>query len=200
MELLLREQDKFPVTCKDPAITSVYMDMATRQTQFEALVNAYSADLYRYAYWLCQRPDLAEDLVQETFARAWKALGSLNDFNAAKGWLITILRRENARYHNKYRHEKTHSRIDDMEIDTLELSEPRVSASEQLILREALAQLPEDYREPLLMQVIGGYSSTEIAEHMDITPGAVMTRLFRARQAMRKLLQDDNLEQLSEKV
>jgi len=68
---------------------------------FEQLVSAYANDLYRYAYWLCKQPTLAEDLVQETFARAWKSIESLKDEKAAKAWLITILRRENARLYRK---------------------------------------------------------------------------------------------------
>ncbi len=54
-------------------------------------------DLYRYAMWICGNDALAKDLVQETFLRAWRALDSLKDVDAAKSWLITILRREYAR-------------------------------------------------------------------------------------------------------
>ncbi|WP_411431513.1 sigma factor, partial [Aeromonas enteropelogenes] len=70
--------------------------MADKQTKFEALVHALHGDLYRYAYWLTRDPAVAEDLVQETFLRAWKAIDTLLDDKAAKSWLITILRRENA--------------------------------------------------------------------------------------------------------
>ena len=68
-----------------------------KQRKYEALVRAYHRDLFRYAYWLCKDKSVAEDLVQETCLRAWKSLDSLQDEKAAKSWLITILRRENAR-------------------------------------------------------------------------------------------------------
>jgi RNA polymerase sigma-70 factor (ECF subfamily) len=75
----------------------VSLGMKTKQLKYEALVRAYSDDLYRYGVWLCRDPNIAEDLVQETFLRAWRSLESLKDQGAAKSWLITILRRENAR-------------------------------------------------------------------------------------------------------
>ncbi|WP_280136463.1 sigma factor, partial [Aeromonas bivalvium] len=70
--------------------------MADKQKKYEALVHALHGDIYRYAYWLCRDPHVAEDLVQETYLRAWRAIDSLVDDKAAKPWLITILRRENA--------------------------------------------------------------------------------------------------------
>lgn len=78
------------------ATSSVDSNM-DKQRKYEALVRAYHKDLFRYAYWLCKDKSVAEDLVQETCLRAWKALDSLQDEKAAKSWLITILRRENAR-------------------------------------------------------------------------------------------------------
>jgi len=57
--------------------------------------------------------------------------------------------------------------------------------NEIILLRQAMANLPLEYREPLLLQVIGGYSCDEIATELGIKPGAVMTRLFRARQKLR---------------
>ena len=71
--------------------------MNTKEQGFESMVHAYSKDLYRYGYWLSRDSAIAEDLVQETFLRAWRAIDSLNDAKAAKSWLFTILRRENAR-------------------------------------------------------------------------------------------------------
>ncbi|MEM1082306.1 MAG: sigma-70 family RNA polymerase sigma factor, partial [Pseudomonadota bacterium] len=73
------------------------MNNAERQRRFDALARRYSDDLYRFAVWLCRDPTLANDLIQETYVRAWKALDKLQDPDKAKSWLITILRREFAR-------------------------------------------------------------------------------------------------------
>lgn len=69
---------------KDPTTSPVYGGMADKQTKYEALVHALHGDIYRYAYWLCRDPQVAEDLVQETFLRAWKSIDSLLDDKAAK--------------------------------------------------------------------------------------------------------------------
>jgi RNA polymerase sigma-70 factor (ECF subfamily) len=152
-----------------------------RNPDFESLVRAYSAELYRYAYWLCRDRFVAEDIVQETFARAWSARASLREQAAARSWLYTIVRREHARLHERKRLD-----LDDaQEIDAIEDQRLR-SVSADLEMRQALHALPESYREPLLLQVIGGFSCEEIAEMMNLTPGAVMTRLTRARQVLRR--------------
>jgi len=163
--------------------------MNARQTQFEALVNAYSTDLFRYAVWLVRDSQLAEDLVQETFMRAWKAIDTLRDPALAKTWLITILRRERARAFEKNRAEN--SSLDDIDLDAVAGFDAGHGKTEHFVLRRALEALPEDYREPLLMQIIGGYSCEEIAESMGLQPGAVMTRLSRARQKLVRLLGGD---------
>ena len=82
---------------KENKQASVSNDMANKQKRYEVLVLALHSDIYRYAYWLVKDKAIAEDIVQETFLRAWKSLDSLKDEKAAKSWLITILRRENAR-------------------------------------------------------------------------------------------------------
>ena len=68
--------------------------MTIKQKRYEALVQVYHTELYRFAYWLCNDPTIAEDLVQETFLRAWRSLDALQDDKAVKPWLLTILRRE----------------------------------------------------------------------------------------------------------
>ena len=70
------------------------MKDAERKRRFDALARQYAEDLFRFGVWMCGDHALANDLVQETFVRAWKALDSLKDAGAAKSWLITILRRE----------------------------------------------------------------------------------------------------------
>jgi len=120
--------------------------------------------------------------VQETFTRAWQGLEGLRDAKAAKSWLYTILRREHARLYERKRLE-----IDEgQELDDLEDSGSS-GAYDGLEMRDALGSLSEGYREPLLLQVLGGFSCDEIAAMMHISAGAVMTRLSRARLALRKL-------------
>ena len=164
-----------------------------RKSKFEGLARAYSAELYRYAYWLCRDRFVAEDLVQETFTRAWQSWEGLRDDKAAKSWLYTILRNEHARLH-----ERKQLAIDpDQELDEL-MDNSGANAFDAFEMRDMLAALPETYREPLMLQVIGGFGCAEIATMMGITEGAVMTRLTRARQAVRRLLDPKPLTRAKE--
>jgi len=155
-----------------------------RRRRFETLVNTFGKDIYRYAFWLCRDHTLAEDLVQETFARAWKALDQLNDDHAAKSWLFTIVRRENAR-----RFERAQPEMQPLETDRVAENTHYDTSTEAFVLRQALIQLPQRYREPLVLQIIGGYSIEEIAQQLNLSAGAVMTRVHRARQKLREALQ-----------
>ena len=157
---------------------------SSRALLFQKTINIYRDDLFRYAYWLTGDRSVAEDLVQETFLRAWKAMHKLQKPEAAKGWLITILRRENAR-----RFERFQPQFSAMPAEALEERKPDYDTStEAFALRNAIAQLPEEYREPLVLQVIHGYSQKEIAQQLNITTGGAGTRLFRARKKLRELL------------
>lgn len=160
-------------------------EAASARVRFNKLVSEYSQDVFRYAFWLCRDRSMAEELSQETFMRAWKAIDSLQDDKAAKSWLFTIVRRENARQYERKRLDT----VDDPDFDRVETTRPEYDTStEAFVLRRALEELPEEYREPLVLQVIGGYSTEEIADQLGIKAGAVMTRLFRARKKLREML------------
>ncbi len=173
-------------TGKDPCTSPVYGEMADKQTKYEALVHALHGDIYRYAYWLCRDPQIAEDLVQETFLRAWKAIDTLLDDKAAKAWLITILRRENARRFER-------KQFDLVDLDEHPLRDQGVLPSEQEMehewLRRHIARLPAEYQEPLLLQVLGGFSGEAIAEQLGLNKNTVMTRLFRARNQIKEAME-----------
>ncbi len=156
--------------------------MEKAQQRFEKLVLALSSDMYRYAFFLCRNEDLAEDLVQETYMRAWRFLGSLRDESKAKSWLFTTLRREFARQFERYQ-----PRFDDVDPDLL--PGERSSQLEVLVIRRAMLGLPLKYREPIVLQVIGGYSGEEIANVLGVPRATVNTRLFRARQRLRKIFE-----------
>jgi RNA polymerase sigma-70 factor (ECF subfamily) len=160
--------------------------VSSKQRQFDALVRGLSGDLFRYGYWLCGDEALAHDLVQETFLRAWRALDDLRDTAAAKAWLITILRREHARLYER----KTPQFADVDEVDVVDERDAQMPefAGEENVIRNAIRQLDAKYREPLLLQVLGGFSCDEIARELKITPAAVMTQVFRARQKLKAML------------
>jgi RNA polymerase sigma-70 factor (ECF subfamily) len=160
--------------------------MLTKQRRYDSLVRALHADLFRYAYWLCGNRHVAEDITQETFLRAWRSLDSLKDDKAAKAWLITILRRENAR-----RFERKQFDYSDVEQELLEdhLSSSTEDKTEQYWLRRQIGKLEMEYREPLLLQLIGGFSGDEIASLLELNRNTVMTRLFRARNQLKDALE-----------
>jgi len=121
--------------------------------------------------------------VQEALLRAWKSLDALREDAAAKPWLLTIVRRENARYFER-------RRLETVDIDNLTASQSAMLAeapNEELDdLRESIYGLDDDYREPLVLQVLMGYSTSEIAELMGLKQGAVLTRLHRARLKLKE--------------
>lgn len=158
--------------------------MPVRQHRFEILARALVPSLYRYAYWLAREKTLAEDLVQETLLRAWRSLDQLRDEAAARQWLITILRREFARELSR--------RKDTVDIDGLALADSRASLggddTDLHDVRRAMQKLAPEYREPLVLQVLMGCSTEEIAAQLELTQATVLTRLFRARNQLREML------------
>ncbi|TQO97773.1 sigma-70 family RNA polymerase sigma factor [Vibrio cholerae] len=167
---------------KKVSLRPVNNDM-DRQRKYEALVRAYHRDLYRYAYWLCKDRSIAEDLVQETCLRAWKSLDSLLDEKAAKAWLITILRRENARRFERKQFDLVD--IDDHDYEA-KYSDDEYHQNEWL--QRQILKLDVEYREPLFLQVVGGFSGEEIADILSLNKNTVMTRLFRARNQLKEMM------------
>ena len=156
--------------------------------RFAEVIEPLRADVYRFALWLAKDRQVAEDVVQETLLRAWRSLDSLQDALAAKHWLLTIARREHARLYERKRHVTVN--LDDLiEVESPMLaSEDHRPDDEVHTVRRAILALEDEYREPLVLQVLMGYSTEEIATHMNINQGAVLTRLFRARNRLRAKL------------
>ncbi len=130
---------------------------------------------------------MAKDLVQETYLRAWHALDSLKNEKAAKSWIFMILRREFARLFE--RKVPPISSLDDLDFD-IEDTKP-AGPDDQVeidIVRDAIMKLDKKYAEPLMLQVVGGFSCEEIAEQLNISKSAVMTQLFRARSKLQTAL------------
>ena len=159
-----------------------------RRARFQALCQSLRPDLLRFAFWLSRDRALAEDVVQESMLRAWKAQDSLLDESAAKPWLLTIIRREYARTFER-------KRFPTVDVDELiAKEEPLLAAAEEQDIRDvrsAMLKLPDEYREPLVLQVLMGYSTAEIARELNLSAAAVLTRLFRARKQLRAACGED---------
>lgn len=164
----------------DPAVP-IQSDKV-REQFYQSLVNSYHGDLYRYAYWLSKDHQQAEDVVQETFLRAWRSLDKLRDVSSVKAWLFTIVRNENARLYRRYR--PPMKNIEDY--DVVDASTEVSSAVSRHELQSMIMSLDENFREPLLLQIIGGFSINEIADMLDMKLNTVLSRLFRARSLLKQ--------------
>ena len=126
---------------------------------FARLLETLRPDLVRFAFWLARDRAVAEDVVQETLIRAWKSRDELKDSAAARPWLLTIVRREHARSMSASgcrRWTWKPWKIGRSGAGQRRRCRPRGS-------RRAIMQLPDEYREPLVLQVLGGFTTSEIA-------------------------------------
>ncbi len=168
-------------------VSSVGGALAAEDAAADPIVSLFGSmrpDLLRFAHWLARDRAIAEDIVQEALLRAWRSREALKDQGAARAWLLTIVRREHARLYERKRLELV-ALDDGAELDGM--PSPPGPDNEIDSLREAILKLPLEYREPLIMQVLGGFSTAEIAEELSLSPTAVLTRLFRARNKLRTL-------------
>lgn len=154
---------------------------------FKQLIADHYAGLYRFAQSLCRRQGTAEDLVQQTFLQ-WARKGHTlrGDASSAKTWLYTTLYREwlgIARREQKHEHVEfepdLHGATDEPD------EEPLVDS---VSLQRALDELDEHYRAPLVLFYLRELSYKDIAETLGLPIGTVMSRLSRAKDALRKLL------------
>lgn len=161
--------------------------LAAAQNDFERYMLKYRGDLHRFAIWFTRDPVIAEDAVQEASLRAWKSWHRLRDRTAVKSWLLMIVRRECARVYER-------KKLPTNDIAGLTAADQFYIAVEDdestLDIQRAILNLHKSYREPMILQVFMGFKAKEIAEILEITPGAVLTRLFRARQKLNEQFSD----------
>ncbi len=170
--------------------------------EFAALVEAHLDGLYGAALRLTRNRDAAEDLVQETFLKAWRSFYTFQPGTNARAWLYRIMM--NA-YIDSYRKAGREPEIVDQEdVEELYLYS-RVQESEELRrqgnpeeialqrvmdadVEAALQSLPETFRAAVILADLEGFSYREIAQILDIPIGTVMSRLFRGRRLLQKAL------------
>ena len=177
-----------------------------RAARFERDAMQYLDQLYGAAMRMTRNPADAEDLVQETYLKAFAAFDSFTDGTNLKAWLFRILTNTYINIYRKKQRQPYQTGTDDLtdwqlheaeSHDSRGLRSAEAEALDRLAdadVVEALAKVPEDFRMAVYLADVEGFSYKEIAEIMDTPVGTVMSRLHRGRKLLRELLEDYAIE------
>jgi RNA polymerase sigma factor (sigma-70 family) len=159
--------------------------------RFEEVILPHMDAAYNLARWLARNDHDAEDLVQESYLRAFKFFGSFHGANA-RGWLLTIVRNTCYTWFRENRAEELttsfNEEIHSTEADPFDPQKLLLQRESSQLLKQALEELPLEFREVLVLRELEGLSYKEIAIIADIPPGTVMSRLARARTRLKQCL------------
>ena len=170
-------------------------EKSVRDATFEDLAMPLFDQLYNFARWLTQDTTEAEDLTQETYAKALRGFSSFQMGTNFRAWMYRILRNTFLTSRTGLKatvpiDEETDERLLPVESTTPESS--LIEQASREIVQQALTELPVRFREILLLCEVEEMSYQEIAETLGIPIGTVMSRLYRARKALRDLLRKKN--------
>ncbi|HMC42522.1 MAG TPA: sigma-70 family RNA polymerase sigma factor [Acidimicrobiales bacterium] len=177
--------------------------MADRE-RFVELAMEHMPSLYTAALRMTRNPSEAEDLVQETYLKAYRAFDSFQEGTNLKAWLYKIQTNTFINAYRARRRRPEQTELDDVEdlylyrrLGGLEAATAGRSAEEQVMdlftdaeVKSALDSLPEQFRIAVLLADVEGFSYKEIADIMDVPIGTVMSRIHRGRRALQKALYD----------
>ena len=160
--------------------------MALSQAEFNRFVDDHSPALYRMAYRMVGDRHEAEDMVQEAFRSAWKSRAAYETGRGDRAWLASILRRriiDRWRKHPDPTTADSHTQLD----VGVEGFDP-LARDYTDEMQAALAVLPTELRETLLLVVVGELTHQETADLLDVPLGTVLSRVSRARRRLRETL------------
>jgi RNA polymerase sigma-70 factor, ECF subfamily len=190
---------RLPLTTPLPSFPMA--ESTTAGPQFDAEALPHLDALYRVALRLTGDPSQAEDLVQDTMLKAYRAWRQYRPGSNARGWLLTILRNT---FINDYRRRKLEPVATDLEMVEphalyrhVEEVDPEGAFFSQIVdekVLEAVDALPPDFREVLVLSDMEGMSYGEIAETLHIPVGTVKSRLFRGRRQLQTSLYEYAVE------
>jgi RNA polymerase sigma-70 factor (ECF subfamily) len=172
------------------------------QAQFAEQAMPYMGSLYSAALRMTRNPADAEDLVQETYLKAYRAFGTFKEGTNLKAWLYRILTNTYINSYRARRRRPEQTDLDEVEdlylyrrLGGLEAANAGRSAEEQVLehftegdVKAAVEALPEQFRMAVLLADVEGFSYKEIADILDVPIGTVMSRLHRGRKALQKTL------------
>ena len=154
-------------------------------SHFDRVVGAYTAELFHFALWLTRDRHRAEDILQEALTRAWRNWNHVKDEAARRSWMYAIVRNEF--YRDARKASRGEEEIDDAAL--AEIADER-DFTRGIEVRQLLERLPAQFIEPLVLQNLAGLSCEEVAQVLGVSVGAAMTRISRARTALRDLMRE----------
>jgi len=174
---------------------------AERTKRFERDALQYMNQLYAAAMRYTRNPEDAQDLVQDTYAKAYTSFHQFEPGTNLKAWLYRVL---TTTFINNYRKDQRRPQTSDSELEDWQLAEASSHTSDQgkstedVVLenlpdsdiKNALAQIPEEFRMVVYLADVEGFSYKEIAEIVGVPTGTVMSRLHRGRKQLREKLTD----------
>ncbi len=171
----------------------------TRDAEFARDALPFMDDVYRFAYSLTRNPADAEDLVQETYLRAYRSWHTFQPGSDARRWLFTICRNAFLRSREKLRHEVD---VEDGSVETIAAvqahSEMRHDGTDQILsrvdlapaLQRALDELAEPFRSTVILVDVEDQSYDAASEVLGVPVGTVRSRLFRGRRQLQEKLRE----------
>lgn len=162
----------------------------------------YAPQLFATALRMTRNRADAEDLVQETFLKGWRAFESYQQGTNLRAWLFRIMTNTFINKYNSQQRRPQETELDEVEelylfrrMGAFDQSKMTHSAEDQMLelftddeVKNAIEELPETFRIPVLLSDVEGFSYKEIAEILEVPIGTVMSRLHRGRKAMQKML------------
>lgn len=159
--------------------------------RFEQTILPHMDAAYNLARWLTRNEHDAEDMVQEAYLRAFKFFNAFHGVDS-RAWLLTIVRNTCYTWLQQNRGHKSTTMFDEEihsgDSDTSNPATLVLQSADQQILRQALDELPVEFREVVVLREMEGFSYKEIAEIANIPAGTVMSRLARARERLKEFL------------
>jgi RNA polymerase sigma-70 factor (ECF subfamily) len=162
----------------------------TQPLNFEEQMLPHLDAAYNLARWLMRNEEDAEDVVQESFMRAFRFFGSFQGGNA-RAWLLRIVRNTSYTWLEQDRRMQSTEFDDELcspDENTVDPEQAMLRSDRGRLLREALEKMATDYREVLILREIEGMSYKEISDVIGVPVGTVMSRLSRARLGLRRAL------------
>jgi len=157
--------------------------------QYEQWVSTYAPELYRFAYRLTGKHQVAEDLMQEVFMEAWRSKSNQREAGKERAWLYQILRYRYA-HHVRDSKRKLQTTALSEDMDAAERARPALeSLAEKESLQNALNLLSPEIRETFLMVFLQGFKCREAAADLHVPLGTVLSRISRARETLRETLE-----------